>query len=169
MIRLINGRGQLGNALSELISEKDFPENLVIYHTWNFLDKSKETQRECYETFKRFVDENGGEKIIFISTYSESRNHYTYFKHMSEEYLSKNNSNGYIIRLPNLVGKGICENLRGDAKPFGEIELMTIEEAAKEVLDFAQPDQSTRNLRVEGTIIPTKLVKKLILFGSNGK
>ena len=42
MIRLVNGRGQLGSALKklDLSNQQGF-----IYHTWNVSDKSESTQK----------------------------------------------------------------------------------------------------------------------------
>lgn len=170
MIKLINGRGQLGTALQDLIKEKNPEGNMIIYHTWNFLDKSEKTQRECYEGFKRFVDENKNSGVVFVSTYSQTDNFYNHYKHLSEDFLLKNNQNGRIIRLPTLIGKGTCEGFREERlKAWGNIELMTIKEAAEKVLEFTQSYPETRIASVEGTLIPAKLVKNLILFGKYGK
>jgi len=41
---LLNGRGQLGEELKTF----NMFYGVTIYHTWNFLDKSKAVQEECY-------------------------------------------------------------------------------------------------------------------------
>ena len=166
MIRLINGRGQLGTALEKLIKERKIEADAVIYHTWNVFEKEKEPQEKEYEKFKRFVDDNLDEKIIFVSTYSEKENYYNYYKQLSEAYLLSNHRRGYVIRLPTLIGKGICETFReGKAQPYGEIELMTVEEAAEEVMRLVNYEGLVRSFRVKGVVVPAKLVKKLIDFG----
>ena len=170
MIKLIDGKGQLGTALHNLISKERLNIDVIIYHTWNFSDKSEEVQKKCYEDFKKFVDQNLGSKIIFISTISQDKTPYVIYKKMSEEYLLKNNKNGFVIRLPTLIGKGICQKFRNnEVDAFGEMEVMTIEDATKSVLNFTQSSSPTRNLRLKGIQIPAKLIKNLILFGRNGK
>jgi Fe2+ or Zn2+ uptake regulation protein len=166
MIKLINGRGQLGTALNNLIIKEKPEVNATIYHTWNFLDKSKDVQKECYEKFKRFVDENKYLKIMFISTYSQTENYYNFYKQLSESYLINNTEKGYVIKLPTLIGKGICQDFKDNkAEAFGDMELMTIEDSAKEILDITKSDKLIRNIRINGAIIPAKIAKSLILFG----
>jgi len=171
MIKLIDGKGQIGEALTNLINEKQKYQDAIIYHTWNFLDKSEETQEQCYKKFKTFVDENKDSRIIFTSTYSETDNPYNSYKRLSESYLLDNALNGGVVRLPVLLGKGICQKFKENpgTSTFGEIELMTIEDAAKYILDFSQSEQDEKILRVEGSKIPAKIVKDLILFGKKEK
>jgi len=157
--KLINGRGQLGEALKKL----NIKDNVIIYHTWNFQDKSEEVQRKCCEDLRKFVDENKDKRIIFISTILDDDSHYARFKRISELFVADNQSGSY-IRLPTIIGKGVCEKFRdGDIKPFGDMELISLEDAVKEVLDFIKSRERTRT--VKGNIIPAKLVKNLILFG----
>jgi len=166
MIRLINGRGQLGSALERLAGEGSFEGDFSIYHTWNFLDKSEAAQRRCYEEFKEFVDRNKGSKVFFISTYSQTENPYNHYKQLAEAYLINNLEGGRVIRLPTLIGKGICQKLKDDqAEPFGEMELMSIDDAAREILKFATSSPTIRSFSVPGTKVPATLVKDLILFG----
>lgn len=170
MIKLIDGKGQLGNALDILIRKEKQNTTTIIYHTWNFLDKSEKTQKECYEKFKKFVDENSNSKIVFISTYLQTKDYYTFYKQLSEEYLLKNNQNGYIVKLPTLIGKGICQKFRdNETEAFGEMEIITIEDAARSVLEFSKNNSLIKSIKVEGTQIPAKIVKNLILFGKEGK
>lgn len=170
MIKLINGRGQLGNALEGLIRKEKQNTDAIIYHTWNFLDKSEKTQKRCYEKFMKFVDENPNSKIIFISTYSQIKNYYVFYKQLSEAYLLTNNPKGYVIKLPNLIGKGICQKFRDDeTEAFGEMEIMTIEDAAKSILEFSQYDPLIKIISIKGIQIPANIIKNLILFGRDGK
>lgn len=169
MIKLINGRGQLGSELAELIKNISCDKNIVIYHTWNFLDKSEKTQRGCYESFVDFVDKNPQPKIVFTSTYSQTDNPYNHYKQLSEAYLIIK-QNGYSVRLPTLIGKGICMYFRDDdVEAFGEMELMTVKDAASKVLEFALSNSRLRNFRVYGEKVSAKLAKELITFGKNGK
>ena len=90
---------------------------------------------------------------------------------MAEAYLLNNHrERGYIIRLPTLIGKGICNRFRnGEANAIGEIELMSIKDAIKKILEIAKSDLLIRNVRISGEKISANLVKRLILFGKNGK
>ena len=170
MIKLIDGKGQLGDTLDSLIRKEKQNTNAIIYHTWNFLDKSEKTQKKCYEEFRKFVDENPNSKIVFISTYSQTENYYNFYKQFSEAYLLTNNQRGYVMKLPILIGKGICQKFRdGETEAFGEMEIMTIEDAAKNVLKFTQDNSLIKSISVKGTPIPANIVKNLILFGRDGK
>lgn len=171
MIKLINGRGQLGTALEKLIKNRNpIRKDVMIYHTWNFLDKSETTQEDCYHKFKKFVDDNLNSKIIFISTYATAKNPYTFYKRLSEGYLLHEQKNGMVIQLPNLIGKGICEKFRNEeVEPFGMMEVITIEDSAKIILDFTSFESPIQKFRVKGTLMPAELVQKLILYGRDGK
>ena len=167
MINLIDGKGQLGFELEKLIKKENSKENLFIHHTWNFLDKSEETQKKCYQDFREFVDNHKDSKIVFISTYSQAQNNYTLYKQLSESYLISNNEKGYVVRLPNLIGKGICQKIKDNQVEniFGEMELMNIKDAAKKVLDFSTSESTIKNISIPGIKIPAHLAKDLILFG----
>jgi len=169
MIKLIEGRGQLGEKLQEIIEREKIvsSSDIKIYHTWNIIDKSQGTQLECFNRFKKFVDENPESKIIFTSTYSQTDNFYNYFKQMAEAYLLTHNKNGYVIRLPTIIGKGVCERFREDKlEAYGKMELITLEDASLEILKIVQSEPLIRSFRIDGEIIPSKLAKELILFGA---
>jgi len=173
MIKLIDGKGQLGTALFELLAE-DIDEfsnfDVTIYHTWNFLDKREEIQKGYYEDFKKFVDENPGLKMVFISTISFADNPYVLYKQLSESYLLEKNKNGFVIRLPNMIGKGICQRFRTEEiDPFGEFELITIKNAARNVLNIIKSGLTVKSFTIKGTPIPATLVKNLVVFGRDGK
>lgn len=172
MIQLINGRGQLGTELRYQLDKTNnfIYQNATIYHTWNFLDKSEEIQKKEFEKFKKFLNNKKNNPLIFISTYSQQNNPYTYYKQLSEAYLINNNSNGYVMRLPILIGKGICQKLKDDeAKPEGQMELISIEKATKNVLSelekILEGTQRVRNIRIYGQIVPAELAYDLIQFG----
>lgn len=172
MIKLINGRGQLGTALEKLINKEKngIKEDIIIYHTWNFLDKSEEVQKECYSNFVNFVNKNLDNKIIFISSYSQNDTAYEKYKKLSEDYILNNQKDGVVIKLPNLIGKGICERFRNEnIRPFGMIELMTIDSATQKILDFIDSNSQIKNYRIKGTLIPAELVQRLIHYGKDGR
>lgn len=172
MIKLINGRGQLGSALNDIIEKEkiQISPDVFIYHTWNIDDKSEQTQRNCYEEFKNFVDKNLDSKIIFTSTYSQKENYYNYYKQISEAYLLSNHKKGYVLRIPTLIGKGICEKFRNnEVNAFGNMELLSVESAARSLIDFLLSDRILRNYGVEGVKVPASFVKRIILFGKEGK
>lgn len=172
MIRLINGRGQLGESLARLIEERKlvFPDDVAVYHTWNFLDKSEEVQKACYNAFTQFVDQHPDTRILFTSTYSQADNPYNYYKQAAEAYLINRHQKGSIIRLPAIVGKGVFERFRTeDIQPFGEMEIVTLREATEEVLKFLQSGSRIRSTTVRGHMVPANVVKELILFGRDGK
>jgi hypothetical protein len=168
MITLINGRGQLGEALKRKVEETFFQENLFIYHTWEIKDKSEQIQKECYEKFIHFVEKNKDQRILFVSTYSQTDNHYNYYKQLSEAFLLSNTERGSVIRLPTLIGKGICENFKeGISKAYGEMELMSLNDAADAIISEARSDSRIRNIRIYGQKISATLARDLILFGAN--
>lgn len=172
MIQLINGRGQLGTELKKQLETKNSisDKNATIYHTWNFLDKSEETQKKEFEKFKEFLKNKNDYPLIFISTYSQQNNPYNYYKQLSEAYLINNFSGGYVIRLPVLIGKGICQKLKdNEAEPYGEIELMSVEKAAKQVISELEQiiigNKRIQNIQISGDKIPAELAYELIKFG----
>lgn len=172
MIQLINGRGQLGKELKSRLDKTDAftDKDAIIYHTWNILDKSEGTQKNEFEKFRRYLESNQNRTLMFISTYSQQNNFYNYYKQLSESHLITNNPNGYAIRLPTLIGKGICQSFKeGKAQPYGQMELMSVENAAKNVLSeleqILRGVQKLRNIRINGDIVSAELVCELIKFG----
>jgi hypothetical protein len=81
-----------------------------------------------------------------------------------------NGDQGYNIKLPTLTGKGICNKLKkGLAKPYGEIELMTPKEAAKQILGIVEEvllankkEPISKSYRLYGTKVPAQLVQELV-------
>ena len=178
MIILNNGRGQLGEALSHYINSNTLGKlnakinqksNINIYHTWYIGAKNnRQVQKECLNKFKLFVDNNHDSKIIFTSTYSQQNNLYKLYKQKAEGYLLSNHDNGYVIKLPVLVGKGICQKLKdNETTPYGNIELMTLQEAASSIINIAIVNTYiNRVFRLNGTHVPAKLVQKLLQFNT---
>jgi len=162
MLHLYDGKGQLGEALQLYYEVK---RDVAIYHTWNFLDKTEKTQKECFRKFVKFVDSYPGE-VYFISTKCNLKNPYVKYKRLAENYLLRNNPEGHIIRLPNLIGKGICEKFKNnEVKPYGTIELMDIEKAAHTIIDLIRFKCKSLNISLNGEKISAKLAHKLIQFG----
>jgi hypothetical protein len=165
-IELINGRGQLGDELRKRINHSSLSslnEQIVIYHTWNTTDKSKEPQKLEYNKFKRYVDENKHKKIIFISTYSEKNNHYNLYKHKAESYLIVNCDKSLVIRLPILVGKGIIRDfIQGTKEAYGEMNITTPAHAAIQILNIVGQQTLVKSLTISGEKISAKLIKALV-------
>ena len=166
-ITLYNGRGQLGRALytaNESRLEHSFNRNINIYHTWNFLDKSYETQLDCYRVFVEFVKNVKNKEVVFISTYSTQDTSYTYYKQLAEAYLLTNVPCSKIIKLPIITGKGICKELQsGNKSPHGLLELISPENAAEQILKIAEALPSkNRIFRINGEIISAELATCLL-------
>ena len=166
MIKLLNGRGQIGEGLCRLI--KDINLDFHIYHTWNFVDKEKPTQETEYNKFKTYIDNNPCERIIFISTSVNNDNWYHYYKKMSENCILKRG--GRVIRLPNILGKGICTRFRDDEniRARGVIELLNIKNACNQIIQHAlcfNDNPSLKICDVHGETINAEIVRDLILFG----
>ena len=160
MIKLINGRGQLGSGLGYL------NEDILIYHTWNISDKSQKTQRKEYLKFIKFVELNKDSKIIFISTSSTKDNWYNFYKLKSEAYLITNTAAGVVIKLPTLIGKGIFEKLKNnEAVPSGNFNLSTIDEALKFIQRCAFEETIVRTHILQGEKVSAAVVHSLIKFG----
>lgn len=168
---LKNGRGQLGD---ELLKYVDYvPDDVIIYHTWNFLDKSEEVQSECLKKFCFFMNTENydSKKIVFISTYTNTYTSYLKYKMKAEQTLY-DMDNAAIIRLPNIIGKGLCEGFKNNTiiPDEGVIELISIEDAACEILDninncFYSGNNNKKIIRVKGIEVPVKLAYELIKFG----
>jgi hypothetical protein len=168
MITLINGRGQLGKVLQQRINKDMVGEEIFIYHTWNIIDKSETIQKACYDKFVDFVNGHQDKRTLFISTYSQTNNPYNYYKQLSEAFLLSNTERGSVVRLPTLIGKGICENFRkGLSEAYGEMELISLNDAADAILSELTSHSRIRNIRVYGTKIPASTARDLILFGVN--
>ena len=168
MTNLINGNGQLGEELKKHISDVL---SVDIYHTWDFLDKSKEKQAYCYKKFVNFVDNNVRKRIVFISTYTTNWTPYLKYKLKAELYLLENLEYAKIYRLPNLIGKGVCDGFKkGISKPDinGSMEIISPRQAAIEIWkDLMSMDWNTKIVRIRGTVTTPQLVYDLIRFGND--
>ena len=162
MAKLINGRGQLGQELRKLITHRT--RDVLIYHTWSVLDKSELAQKKEYNRFTEFVDANKDKKIIFVSTASQRETYYTRYKHLSEAYLLLHCPRGLAIRLPMIIGKGVLPNIKnGKLKPYGEMELITLENSAKEVMKLIHYEGLIKSFSIRGTKVESDLVKEILM------
>jgi len=164
MIKLINGRGQLGSILKRKI-EGFSDMDCIIYHTWNIDDKSEVTQLKEYEKFRDFVNNNHKEKIVFISTVCPVMGSYLKYKMLSEIYLWDICEQGKVIRLPAYVGKGgLYKRCKKRIKPkFGKIQLSTLDHVSDLLLNSLF---SSRRLEIiEGDCISVDIIYGLIQYG----
>ena len=158
-MKLIDGKGQLGERLKNTVDL-----DVIVYHTWNFLDKSEKTQLKEYMKFLKFIS-RAPKNVLFISTLSNSNNPYVRYKRQAEEDVLLM-PDSTVIRFPNLIGKGICQRLRDDeAKPYGKIELMTLDDAASKIIDVATEKKRERIYDFHGEEVSAELVYNLIRFG----
>ena len=168
MVKLINGRGQLGDALRELVKGDgggvSYP-NCVIYHTWNIDDPSEKAQRNEYDKFVKFANAYKDERVFFISTKQGIQFNYLHYKMKAELYLVENLPYGHIVKIPKLIGKGICKDFKeGNILPFCELEeIMTPAEAAFEIMEMLNTDK-IMNV-VMGTLLDKRTIYDLIQFG----
>jgi len=166
---LINGRGQLGSEL-EKNKHKFLIEETVIYHTWDFMDKSKEKQRKLYLDLVDFVDNfDNTKRFVFISTKSTNQDFYTKYKRLSERYINDILSYFLIINLPNIIGKGVCDLFKydKDIQAWGKLELITLEKACESIIDKCNIQYPFgKTFDIDGEIISAQLAKDLIRFGA---
>ena len=163
MIKLVNGKGQLGSAITEISKTYDgMP--VSIYHTWNVADKSKLSQLNEYEKFTKYIDEhkNSKDKIVFISSASENDTWYTYYKQRAEAYLLMNYDNCMILRLPTFIGKP-CKLFEPNAKAWGNVELISIKTAAQQILEHIKlQNNKNRIFYIKGETISAQLVVDIL-------
>lgn len=163
MIKLINGRGQLGDRLKKAIKCDNTQENIVIYHTWNIEDKSEVVQRLEYEKFANFVNNNKEKKIAFISTSSQKDNWYNYYKHLSEAFLLTNCEKCVIIRLPTLIGKGVFPLLKSkEIEPIGKFNLISLDKAVKIILQKIKEENIVKTFHIVGENISAESVSEIL-------
>lgn len=163
MITLLNGRGQIGTELKKQLQYRNIDSNINIYHTWNHKEKSENIQKECLKKFESFLSENNN--ICFISTLSQNDNFYVRYKRKAER-LFLESKKGYIIRLPLIIGNGICEMLKeGLINPFGSIEIISLHDACYEILNIIEFIPSGEIIEIRGENISAKNINNLIQFG----
>ena len=163
MIKLINGRGQMGSVLSRKLKNIKNEEEIFIYHTWNIEDKTYLTQKKEYDKFKNFVLENKESKIIFISTNSQKEGAYVKFKQLSESFLIQNNKKSFVLRFPTIIGKGVFYDFKNNKKtPYGKMNIMSIEEACDLIINKLQYKGDLKIMSFDGHKIKAELVYELV-------
>ena len=131
-MKLINGRGQIGELLTPYIN--DYHE-VEVYHTWNFLDKSQDTQDRELNKLKEYL-KDAYKKVIFISTSSISNTPYYQCKREAERLVQLHSKNNLIIRFPVIIGKGVFSGLLDKTlKPYGVINYISLQEACAFLLN----------------------------------
>ena len=163
MFKIINGRGQLGTCLTDKLKSNFVEDDIYIYHTWKLDTKSHEEQINEFNKFKTFVDNHQNDKIVFVSTYSERDDWYVYYKQLSEAYLLTNCSKCLIIKLPTFIGKHCdmfsTEKLKnGMVKPFGVMELISIEDAVDKIYELCKYSGKSKIIRVSGEKVSAELL-----------
>jgi hypothetical protein len=166
MIKLINGRGQLGDRLrSKLLDYSDINEEIYIYHTWRMNTKLYDEQLREYEKFKNFVNDHKESKIILVSTYCDKDNWYVHFKQLSEAYLLSSCPKGIAIRVPTFIGKGKhcamfdgAKLKKGLVKPFGTMRLIAVEDVADKVLELCRYNGHLKTIQIDGETVSAKLI-----------
>ena len=174
MIKLINGRGQLGEAISSKLdslsispyqNSRLFNCDTLIYHTWNIQDKSEAVQSGLFEEFVDIVNNNKESQILFTSTYSQQEDWYVYYKQSAEAYLLNNCKRGLVLRFPTLIGKGVLPKLKnGKATPHGIMELMSIDTAADHVIDKINYSGKVRSFYFAGEKILAKTAQQILIL-----
>lgn len=168
MVRIINGRGQLGEKLQQYTHIKGILD-IAIYHTWQVTysgdsNMSEEmVQLNEYNKLVEFSKQNPNTKIIFISTNSQRNSWYTHYKEKAEAYLLVNHDSCIILKFPAFIGKGILPKLKsGEIKPYGTMELITLDKAAEVVEKYIYYDGLKRVFTIEGEKIEAKTVLEIL-------
>ena len=161
MIRLYNGRGQLG---SELINYINLEIECDIYHTWNFLDKNFEIQKKEYEKYCNYIkNKKHNQPFYFISTKNNCVNSYTFFKKLAE--LKTLEFGGTVIRIPNLIGRGFCDKLLEGKEAFSSVEVIPISECCQEIIKIILKTKKEQINEITGVSISSHIIKEILLYG----
>ena len=169
MIRLINGRGQLGEKLSQKFANYQTDQDVAIYHTWkvpylyNPGESEEEIQKQEYQKLVKFSQSNSPTKIIFISTNSTRGTFYTYYKELAEAYLLLNHTNCIILKFPVFVGNGIIKKLKNqEIEPYGVTELMVLDKEVDTVEQYLDYEGLKRVFIIPGERIEAKTILEIL-------
>jgi len=164
-MNLINGRGQLGSALS---SKELYINNLDVYHTWNFLDKSSLVQkREYYKFINYLADVPASRKVIFISTTSQNDTSYVYYKRRAEQEILQKTQNSLVIRFPCIIGRGVfSEFINQTIEPYGIVDFLTIDECCDFLMESLD---CTGIVEPKSWKISAKALVELVDYVKNGQ
>jgi hypothetical protein len=170
MIKLTNGRGQLGEKLKEKFDSYKTEADVTIYHTWKVphLYDPKPGEEELiqekeYLKLVEFSKNNLDTKIIFISTNSNRSTIYTYYKELAEAYLLLNHKSCIILKFPVFIGKGILPKLKsGELKPYGVTEIITLDKVVNAIEEYILYNGLKRVFIVEGEKIEAKTIVEIL-------
>jgi hypothetical protein len=168
MVRLINGRGQLGEKLQHCVNiETD--QDIAIYHTWkitfsgDYTMNGEDVQKNEYNKLVEFSKNNPNTKIIFVSTNTKRSSHYAYYKELAEAYLLSNHPSCVVLRFPTFIGKGILPKIKsGELEPYGVMELITLDKVAKAIEDHIFYEGFKRTIVIEGERIEAKTILEIL-------
>lgn len=172
MVKLLNGRGQLGDALKIELARRNVVADADIYHTWIHSNKGADVQLAQIHAFMRYVGASGStserktdRRIYFISAIHERFNAYLKEKMWAEIYLWQNTVDGVVIRLPYMLGSGIAERmLAGQSISAGKIEVSTFETMAGRILDIIEAGGDERMHVLHGEMVDAQLLQAAMRF-----
>jgi len=170
MIKLSNGKGQLGDKLKEKFKDYNVETDVTIYHTWKVPHlyepkpgEEESIQKNEYLKLVEFSKNNPDTKIIFISTNSNRPTIYTYYKELAEAYLLLNHKSCVILKFPVFIGKGILPKLKsGELKPYGVTEIITLDKVVNAIEEFISYDGLKRVFTIEGEKIEAKTIVEIL-------
>jgi hypothetical protein len=170
MVKLINGRGQLGEKLKERFESYKTESDVTIYHTWKvphlYNPKPGEEefiQQKEYLKLVTFSRDNPNTKIIFISTNSNRPTFYTYYKEQAEAYLISYHRSCVILKFPVFIGNGVIKKLKtGELKPYGVTEVITLDKVVNTIADYIEYNDKKRVFSIEGEKIEAATIVEIL-------
>lgn len=164
MLKLINGRGRLGDILRLKIDQYNTPEDIYIYHTWKVEDKTEESQKKEFYKLKEFVDKNKENKIIFVSTASRNETFYAYYKQLAESYILLESKKSLVIKLPLIISQNsiFTKFKNEDILPYGIIEFISLDDAAESVLSMVNNKGLNRVRIIDGNKVKASYIKEIV-------
>lgn len=170
MIKLSNGRGQLGNKLTEKFKDYTSNSNITIYHTWKVphlynpqLGEEEEIQKNEYQKLITYSQNNPDTKIIFISTNSNRSTLYTYYKELAEAYLLLNHKKCIILKFPVFIGEGVIKKLKlGELQPYGITEVITLDKVVNTIEEYLEYEDLKRVFIIPGEKIEAKTILEIL-------
>jgi len=170
MIKLSNGRGQLGTKLTEKFQNHPTTSDITIYHTWKvpylYNPQSGEEENIQKNEYQKLVDyskNNPNTKIIFISTNSNRSTLYTYYKELAEAYLLLNHKKCIILKFPVFIGEGVIKKLKiGEIQPYGITEVITLNKAVDVIEEYLEYNDLKRVFIIHGEKIEAKTILEIL-------
>ncbi len=150
----------------ERIATPEIKKDYYIHFSWDVYNKDDaESQKKCVEETKRMIEKNKDKTFVFISTLSKGGNEYVKAKREAEKVVAEMAKKFVIIRLPHIVGKGLTDKfLFDDAEPYGEMELLSINDAAQSIKNILESKEKNETVSVHGNIVPAKLYKSILSY-----